>query len=113
MNDRLQSTPLSITDAYSPKLRTALVLSGSNEGAPGNDVPMILRDTLGLNVKVVSGYPDSSAMFLAMERGEVHGRTVDLSTVRTFRSDWLKPNGAMRVLLQFARVTRHPDFPRG
>ena len=88
-----------------------LVLSGSNEGAPGNDVPMILRDTLGLNLKVVSGYTDSGAMFLAMERGEVNGRTVDLSTVRTFRSDWLKPNGAMRVLLQFARVTRHPDFP--
>jgi len=88
-----------------------LVLSGSNEGAPGNDVPMILRDTLGLNLKVVSGYTDSGAMFLAMERGEVNGRTVDLSTVRTFRSDWLKPDGAMRVLLQFARVTRHPDFP--
>jgi len=50
-------------------------------------------------------------MFLAMERGEVNGRTVDLSTVRTFRSDWLEPNGAMRVLLQFARATRHPDFP--
>jgi tripartite-type tricarboxylate transporter receptor subunit TctC len=72
---------------------------------------MILRDTLGLNLKVVSGYTDSGAMFLAMERGEVNGRTVDLSTVRTFRSDWLKPDGAMRVLLQFARVTRHPDFP--
>jgi tripartite-type tricarboxylate transporter receptor subunit TctC len=93
----------SIGDARRPG-GPPLVLSGSNEGAPGNDVPMILRDTLGLNLKVVSGYPDSSAMFLAMERGEVHGRTVDLSTVRTFRADWLEPNGAMRVLLQFART---------
>ena len=66
---------------------------------------------LNASNQVVSGYTDSGAMFLAMERGEVNGRTVDLSTVRTFRSDWLKPDGAMRVLLQFARVTRHPDFP--
>jgi hypothetical protein len=82
-----------------------LVLSGSNEGAPGNDVPMILRDTLGLNLKVVSGYPDSGAMFLAMERGEVHGRTVDLSTVRTFRSDWVEPNGACDRHVQTVRAT--------
>ena len=88
-----------------------LVLGGSAEGASGSDVPMILRDTLGLNVKVVGGYPDSTAIFLAMERGEVAGRTVDLSTVRTFRSAWLMPDGGMRVLLQFARTTRHPDFP--
>jgi tripartite-type tricarboxylate transporter receptor subunit TctC len=88
-----------------------LVLGGSAEGAPGNDVPMILRDTIGLNVKVVGGYPDTAAIFLAMERGEVSGRTVDLSTLRTFRPQWLKPGGGMRVLLQFARAARHPDFP--
>src|SRR5580658_7462955 len=87
-----------------------LVLGGSGEGAPGNDVPMILRDAIGLNVKVVSGYPDTAAIFLAMERGEVNGRTVDLSTLRTFRPQWLVPGGGMRVLLQFARATRHPDF---
>jgi tripartite-type tricarboxylate transporter receptor subunit TctC len=88
-----------------------LVLAGSGEGAPGNDVPMILRDTIGLNAKVIGGYPDTAAMFLAMERGEVHGRTVDLSSLRTFRLHWLMPGGGMRVLLQFARTTRHPDFP--
>ena len=88
----------------------SLVLGGSGEGAPGNDVPMILRDAIGLNVKVVSGYPDTAAIFLAMERGEVNGRTVDLSTVKTFRPQWLVPGDGMRVLLQFARATRHPDF---
>jgi tripartite-type tricarboxylate transporter receptor subunit TctC len=88
-----------------------LVLAGSAEGAPGSDVPLILHDTIGLNVKVVGGYPDSSAMFLAMERGEVHGRTVDLSTLRTFRSNWLQPGSGMHALVQFARRTRHPELP--
>ena len=87
-----------------------LVLGSTNEGAPGNDVPMILRDAIGLNVKIVSGYPDTAAIFLAMERGEVNGRTVTYSTLRTFRPQWLMPGGGMRVLLQFARTTPHPDL---
>jgi tripartite-type tricarboxylate transporter receptor subunit TctC len=87
-----------------------LVLGGTAEGATGNDVPIILRDTIGLHVKQVVGYPDSAAIFLAIESGEVHGRTVDLSSVRAVKPDWLKPDGGFRVLLQFARSTRHPDL---
>jgi tripartite-type tricarboxylate transporter receptor subunit TctC len=89
----------------------ALVLGGTAEGATGNDVPVILRDTIGLHVKQVVGYPDSTAIFLAIERGEVHGRTVDLSSVKSVKPEWLKPDSGYRVLVQFARVTRHPDFP--
>jgi tripartite-type tricarboxylate transporter receptor subunit TctC len=89
----------------------ALVLGGTAEGATGNDVPVVLRDTIGLHVKQVVGYPDSTAIFLAIERGEVHGRTVDLSSVKSAKPEWLKPDSGYRVLVQFARVTRHPDFP--
>ena len=87
-----------------------LVLGGTAEGATGNDVPIILRDTIGLHVKQVVGYPDSTAIFLAIERGEVHGRTVDLSSVKSVKPEWLKPDSGYRVLVQFARVTRHPEF---
>jgi tripartite-type tricarboxylate transporter receptor subunit TctC len=88
-----------------------LMLGGTAEGATGNDVPIILRDAIGLHVKQVVGYPDSTAIFLAIERGEVHGRTVDLSSVKSVKPEWLKPNSGYRVLVQFARATRHPDFP--
>jgi tripartite-type tricarboxylate transporter receptor subunit TctC len=88
-----------------------LVLGGTAEGATGNDVPIILRDTIGLNVKRVVGYPDSGALYLAIERGEVHGRTTDLSSVKAVKPDWLKPNSGFQVLVQFARTTRHPEFP--
>ena len=83
-----------------------LVLGGTAEGATGNDVPIILRDTIGLNVKQVVGYPDCAALFLAMERGEVHGRTTDLSSVKAIKPEWLKPNSGFQVLVQFARETR-------
>jgi tripartite-type tricarboxylate transporter receptor subunit TctC len=88
-----------------------LVLGGTAEGATGADVPVILRDTIGLHVKQVVGYPDSTAIFLAIERGEVHGRTVDLSSVKSVKPEWLKPDSGYHVLVQFARTTRHPDFP--
>jgi tripartite-type tricarboxylate transporter receptor subunit TctC len=87
------------------------VLGASAEGGIGNDVPIILHDTIGLHVKQVVGYPDSPAIFVAIERGEVHGRTVDLSTLKSVRPDWLKPDGGFRVLVQFGRASRHPQLP--
>ena len=91
--------------------RPPLVLGGTGEGASGRRCADHPARHLGLHVKQVVGYPDSAAIFLAIERGEVHGRTVDLSSVRSVKPEWLKPDSAYRVLVQFARVTRHHDFP--
>jgi tripartite-type tricarboxylate transporter receptor subunit TctC len=88
-----------------------LVLGGTGEGATDTDVPKILRDALGFNIKQVLGYPDSPSIFLAVERGEVDGRTFDLSSVKATKPEWLKAGSGYRVLLQFARRTRHPDLP--
>jgi tripartite-type tricarboxylate transporter receptor subunit TctC len=105
-------------DAKSPTLAAAklpggapIVLGGTGDGARDGDVPKILRDALGLNVRQVLGYPDSPSIFLAVERGEVDGRTFDLTSVKATRPQWLKPNSGFNVLVQFARVTRHPDLP--
>jgi tripartite-type tricarboxylate transporter receptor subunit TctC len=87
----------------------ALVLGGTADGATGGDVPRILQQALGLHMKLVLGYRDSAAVFLAIERNEVSGRTTDLSAIKATRPDWLKPNGGYRLLVQFARRTRHPD----
>lgn len=87
-----------------------LVLSGTAPGDTSADVPLLLREALGLNVKLVMGYPDSNAMFMAAETKEVDGRVADLSSVASSRPHWLQPGG-MRRLLQFARAARHPDFP--
>jgi tripartite-type tricarboxylate transporter receptor subunit TctC len=105
-------------DAKSPSLTEArrpggapLVLGGTGEGARDADVPKILRDALGLNIRQVLGYHDSPSILLAVERGELEGRTFDFSAVRTARPEWLRPNSAFNVLLQFARMTRHPELP--
>jgi tripartite-type tricarboxylate transporter receptor subunit TctC len=91
--------------------RPALVLGGTAEGASGNDVPLLLRDALGLNIKLIPGYPDSNGLFLAVDRKEVYGRFVGLSATASSHAVWLRPDSHMLTLLQFARIDRHKDFP--
>ena len=74
----------------------------TGEGGGGNDIASFARDALGLNMKVVAGYPDSNALFLAMERGELDGRFVGLSVVRTTQKAWLADNSLVAPVVQFA-----------
>jgi tripartite-type tricarboxylate transporter receptor subunit TctC len=88
-----------------------LVLGGTGEGGTDADVPKILRDTIGIRIKQVLGYTSTPAIVLAVERGEVDGRTFDYSYVKKSRPQWLKADSGFHILVQFARRTRHPDLP--
>jgi tripartite-type tricarboxylate transporter receptor subunit TctC len=88
-----------------------LVIGSTAEGASSDAIPTVMRDLMGLNVKAINGYTDSGQLFLAIDRGEIDGRTVGLSAVRANKPEWLRPDGPMQVLLAFGRETRHPDFP--
>jgi tripartite-type tricarboxylate transporter receptor subunit TctC len=88
-----------------------LVVGGTGAGSGGNDWALLLRDGLGLRIKLIAGYRDSNALFLSVERGEIDARSLDYSAVRSSRPDWVSPNGPVRLLLQFGTSNRHPDFP--
>ena len=88
-----------------------LVVGGTGEGSTGDDITVLLRDALGLNIKLVAGYPDSTSESLAMDRKELDAHFLGLSATYTERPNWLKPNSGVHALLQFARRTRHPLFP--
>ena len=100
----------SVEDALRPG-GAPLVLGGTADGGGSRDVPKILHDTLGLNVKLVVGYRDSAAIYLAMESGEVDGRTNELSSIKSTRPSWLAPEGDFKLLIQYARATRLPSLP--
>jgi tripartite-type tricarboxylate transporter receptor subunit TctC len=95
----------SAADAVRPH-GAPLVLGGTAEGGASSDVPKILRDAIGLNMRLVTGYRDSAAIYLAMENGEVSGRTNELSSIRATRPGWLAPDGNFRILIQYARASR-------
>jgi tripartite-type tricarboxylate transporter receptor subunit TctC len=88
-----------------------IILGSTAEGTSSDAMAVLLREWLGFNVKVIPGYTDSGVLYLAMERGEVDGRTSGLSSVRSNKPEWLKPNGFGRVMVVFGRATRFPEFP--
>ena len=61
-----------------------IVIGATGPGASTYDFPLLLKELLGINVKLVSGYPSSSDIMLAIERKEVDGRAGSFSSMRTF-----------------------------
>lgn len=88
-----------------------LVVGVSGEGGGSNDVAVTLKDILGLNFRTVSGYPDGNALSLAVDRKEVDARFNGLASTSATKPEWLQPGSSVKVMLQFGRSTRHPDFP--
>ena len=93
-----------------------LVTVGADSGASSNLIfGLIAKEVLGLNVSVVRGYAGAAPMFLAMQRGELDGQMVGLSSIRSGQRD-LWNRGAFRPLMQFGRSSRLaelPDIPTG
>ncbi|HYY38192.1 MAG TPA: tripartite tricarboxylate transporter substrate-binding protein [Xanthobacteraceae bacterium] len=91
-------------------LKTTRVVLGADNAASSNLIfAVIAKEVLGLNVSVVRGYTGAAPLFLAMQRGELDGQMVGLSSVRTGQRDlWTK--GAFRPLMAFGRDRRHPEF---
>ncbi len=93
-------------------LTTTKSILGST--APGGDnsiLPMLSNAFLGTKIEVVTGYPGVNNIFLASENGEVHGGTVNYSSLAG-KTDWMEERKA-RVLLQFGveRIPELPDVP--
>lgn len=83
----------------------------TSAGATDHDITVLLKDVLGLNIRVVPGYQDSNKIGLAVESGELDGQFVNYVSTKVARPAWTQPNGNMQVLMQFARKTRHPELP--
>ncbi|MGH8670362.1 MAG: Bug family tripartite tricarboxylate transporter substrate binding protein [Burkholderiales bacterium] len=61
-----------------------VVIGATGPGANTYDFPLLLKEMLGLNLKVVSGYSSSADIMLAIERKEVDGRAGSFSSIRPF-----------------------------
>jgi hypothetical protein len=86
-----------VKDLYDKELLMGDVGPGSGTRA----YPKTLAALLGMKFKLVSGYPSSADIFLAMERGEVQGICESLDSVRSRRPDWISSQ-QVSVLFQGA-----------
>ncbi len=90
-----------------------LVFGATSPTATSSMVPRALNHIAGTRFKVVPGYQGSTDMYLAMERGEIHGMATGVwFDLRRERSDWIK-NDKVSVLFQIStkRVADLPKIP--
>jgi tripartite-type tricarboxylate transporter receptor subunit TctC len=76
-------------------------------GIPGSTVeqgPLLMRDLLGANIKVVSGYKGTADVRLAMESGEIDGIMNSWESSKVTSLDRIK-NGDWQIL---AQLSDHP-----
>jgi tripartite-type tricarboxylate transporter receptor subunit TctC len=66
------------------KAKETIVIGSTGPGANTHDFPLLLKELLGLNFKIVSGYSSSSDIMLAVERKEVDGRAGSYTSLRSF-----------------------------
>ena len=66
------------------KAGKTVVIGATGPGANTYDFPLLLKELLGLDLKIVSGYSSSSDIMLAIERKEVDGRAGSYSSLQTF-----------------------------
>jgi tripartite-type tricarboxylate transporter receptor subunit TctC len=76
-----------------------LILGDTGPGTGTRSYPKALNELLGMKFKLVGGFPASSDVFLAMERGEVEGICESLDSIKVRRPDWI-PTGKVVILFQ-------------
>jgi len=81
-------------------LNTELVVGASQPGTSTRDFPALLNSMVGTKYRIVSGYPGTREITLAIEKGEVQGLCgFSWSSLTAQHPDWLK-TGFIRVLAQ-------------
>ena len=66
------------------KAKEPVVIGSTGPGANTHDFPLLLKELLGVNFKIVSGYSSSADIMLAVERKEVDGRAGSYTSLRPF-----------------------------
>jgi tripartite-type tricarboxylate transporter receptor subunit TctC len=94
---------------YKDLLTKELIIGASNPGATTYDLPLLLNNILGTKFRIVTGYPGSREITLALERGEVQGACgIGWTGIEAMHPDWFAKD-TIRVLVQLS-TKGHDDL---
>jgi tripartite-type tricarboxylate transporter receptor subunit TctC len=90
--------------------KQVIKFGGVATGSGSDDVPHVLKATLGLPLQLVSGYKGTADVRMAFNSGEVAGIA---NSWESSKSTWRKEldSGDKKIILQ-ATVKPHPEFPK-
>lgn len=90
--------------------RQKLVIGAVSRTGDTYVLPLAMKRLLDLkNLEIVTGYPGSREVLIALEQGEITGRVWDIEGIRAIRPQWLK-DGSINLLAQLA-AARMPEVP--
>ena len=96
--------------ALQDALTTEAIVGGSGADATEVVFPKAANKLVGTKFKVVLGYPGSTEILLAMERGEVEGFCgIGWTFLKLRKGDWLKDK-KINILYQMS-LEKHPELP--
>jgi len=85
---------------FKDTMAKSVVLAASAAGGSTRDMPALENNLIGTKFHVVSGYPGSRQINLAIEQGEVQGACgIGLSSIEVQYPDWAT-SGKIRILAQ-------------
>ena len=84
------------------ELKTKELLIGtSGPGSGSHDLSLLAREILGLKYKQVRGYQSSSAINIALERGEVQAHIVGWDSIMAQKPEWVR-DGRIKIIGHFS-----------
>ena len=96
--------------AWDDLFRTTFTAGGEGKGADPDVIATLLKTVYGARVKLVTGYPGSAEIDLAMERGEVDGQCgISYSTIKSRHRDWIDQR-KVNIIVQ-AALKKDRDLP--
>jgi len=98
----------SATKTLEDARRRETVMGGINPTSNTVTYLKLLNVLAGTRFKIISGYPGTTEMHLAMERGETEGATKTWEAFKADNSDWLRDK-KVNVLVQYA-LSKAPDL---
>ena len=91
-------------------LEKPVTLGGTGPSGELDIFTNLYKNVFGANIKLVSGYPGTAEIMLAMERGELDGVCgIDWTSIKAQRQRWIK-NKQINVIAQ-AAFRKDPDLP--
>jgi tripartite-type tricarboxylate transporter receptor subunit TctC len=92
--------------------RKKLVIGAVSRTGDTYVLPLAMKRLLDLrNLEIVTGYPGSREVLIALEQGEVTGRVWDMEGIRALRPQWLN-DGSINLIVQLA-ASKMPEVPAG
>ena len=95
---------------WADMLTTPFSVGGEGSGSDPDVYASLLKNSFGAKLRLVTGYPGTAEIALALERGEMDGRASwSWSSIKSLKPDWIAQK-KVNLPIQL-NLTKNPELP--